>query len=96
VDKKEELMENERHLLKELGFGFSRISSDNVNKWLLAIAKKIFNLIPASGEKKAATNSEKRLIQKAWNYVNDVYLTKAVVCFPPQTLAASCLHLAAA
>jgi hypothetical protein len=42
VDLKEQLMENERLTLKELGFSIYKLVKDNAHKWLVFIIKEVF------------------------------------------------------
>lgn len=36
----------------------------------------------------------KKLAQKAWNYINDAYKTTSVINFPPNVIATSALYMA--
>lgn len=42
VDRKEELLENERLILKELGFSVYRLVKDNAHKYLVYLVKEVF------------------------------------------------------
>jgi hypothetical protein len=75
-------MENERLILKELGFSIYRLVKDDAHKWLVQLLTEVFHL------------EIKELIQKAWSYINDCYATVSVACFAPSVIATSCLHLA--
>ena len=44
IDLKETLMENERLILKELGFSVYKLLKDNAHKWLVAILQDIFQI----------------------------------------------------
>lgn len=42
VDLKEQLMENERLILRELGFSIYKLLKDNAHKWLIHLVKDVF------------------------------------------------------
>ena len=42
IDRKEQLFEAERLILKELGFSLHRVSKDNVHRWLVLLTQTIF------------------------------------------------------
>ena len=85
VDLKEQLMENERLILRELGFSIYKLLKDNAHKWLIQLLKDVFQI---------QQSDALDLIQSAWNYVNDCYATICIACFPPNIVAAGCLQLA--
>jgi hypothetical protein len=44
VDLKEQLMENERLILRELGFSIYKLLKDNAHKWLIQLLKDVFQI----------------------------------------------------
>jgi hypothetical protein len=83
IDRKEQLFEAERLILKELGFSLHRVSKDNVHRWLALITKNVFKSLPSN-----------ELVKKAWENINTAYLTISVMSFPPNVVAAASLDLA--
>lgn len=84
IDRKEQLFEAERLILKELGFSLHRVSKDNVHRWLGLMVTKVFKL----------DEKYNSIVQKAWENINTAYLTISVMSFPPNVVAAACLDLA--
>jgi hypothetical protein len=76
---RQNVVDCERYILKELGFELNRLT-EHAHKFLLYYLKTV----RAQGE----------VPQKAWNYINDCYLTTICINYPPNVIAASCLYLA--
>ena len=49
VDLKEQLMENERLILRELGFSIYKLLKDNAHKWLIQLITELFRVEAADG-----------------------------------------------
>jgi hypothetical protein len=80
VDMKNELIRQERHLLKELGF----------NVFVEHAHKFIVNYLGV-----LALSNNKELAQLAWNYLNDSLRTIVYVKFPSEVIATAAIYMAA-
>lgn len=71
---------SEKIILMELGFCLYQIT-DHPHRYLLHFIRNI--------------KGNKTLLEKSWNYCNDLYRTSLTVSFPPNVIAASSIYLAA-
>ncbi|CAK9302225.1 unnamed protein product [Gordionus sp. m RMFG-2023] len=80
INVKTQVIKSERRILKELGFA---VHSQHPHKLLIIYLQTL------------ECEKNQRLVQIAWNYLNDSYKTNVYVRFQPPSIACACIFLSA-
>ncbi|XP_064641851.1 cyclin-L1-like [Lineus longissimus] len=80
ISLKNKVIKAERRILKELGFCVHVKHPHKIIVMFLQVLE---------------SEQNERLVQTAWNYMNDSFRTDVFVKFQPETIACACIHLAA-
>lgn len=81
LNMRQDVVDAERLILKELGFQVYRLDMSHPHKYILNYIRML--------------KGNKYLAQKAWNYINDSYRSPLCVFYRPNVVAAAAIYLAA-
>lgn len=91
-DWKHELIATERHVLKELGF---RLMVELPHKFVLIFVNTLRDKCGAPAWTQPGVQEYRKLLQRSWNYANDVMRIRVCVAEEPEAIACACISLGA-